>query len=113
MATRQLRQLRRRGCHLLIITPTQLIYCVLLIANSCRKGLELAILPDIFLGQRAAKKTDFSRIQVVARNQRGQLGYQSVGAYDLCADGSGLSGRRSGCQYDIHRSGTRTFFFFA
>ena len=61
---------------MLIITPTQLIYCVLLIANSCRKGLELAILPDIFLGQRFCKKTDFYGVQVVANIQRGQLGCQ-------------------------------------
>ena len=76
MATRQLLQLCGRGCHLLIITSTRRLCRVLLVANSSSKRFELAILPDIFPGQRFPKKTDFCWVQVVARIQRGQLGYQ-------------------------------------
>ena len=50
MATRQMRQLRGRGCHLLIITTTQRFYRVPLVANGSGKRLKLAKLPDIFLG---------------------------------------------------------------
>ena len=59
-----------------IITPTQPFYRVLLVANSSSKCLKLAILPDIFLGQRSSKKTNFRGIQGLASIQRGQLSYQ-------------------------------------
>ena len=61
---------------MLIITPTNRLYRVLLVTNSSSKCLKLAKLPDIFLGQRASKKTDFRGIQVLASIQRGQLSYQ-------------------------------------
>ena len=59
-----------------IITPTRRLESILLVANSSSNRFELALLPDIVLGQRFSKKTDFCRIQVVASIQRGQLGYQ-------------------------------------
>ena len=61
---------------MLIITPTRRLYRVLLVANSSCKCLELAKLPNIFLGQRSSKKTDFRGIQVLVSVQRGQLSYQ-------------------------------------
>jgi hypothetical protein len=62
---------------LLIITTTQRFYRILLVANGSGQRLKLAkLLPDIFLGQRATKKTDFRGVQGLARIQRGQLSYQ-------------------------------------
>ena len=61
---------------MLIITTTQRFYRILLVANGSGQRLKLAKLPDIFLGQRATKKTDFRGVQGLARIQRGQLSYQ-------------------------------------
>ena len=61
---------------MLIIPTPQRFYRILLVANGSGQRLKLAKLPDIFLGQRATKKTDFRGVQGLARIQRGQLSYQ-------------------------------------
>ena len=61
---------------MVIITPPQPFYEILLIANSTGNCLKLAKLSDIFLRQSASKETDLGGTQGLSCIQRGQLSYQ-------------------------------------